>query len=78
MKTKPIPTAKEKREKRGAYRPPKENDARRTIKEQKYGYEYTLVEITDRPDNLPVPCAMHHSGYALKSFRRLKLAGSII
>jgi hypothetical protein len=74
MKTTPIPTAQPKTKKETlSYRPPVGIDGRRIIKEQKYGYEYTLVEVLDRPDNMTQPCAMKHQGYALKSFRKLRL-----
>lgn len=50
----------------GRERKPKE------IRIRKYGYEYLLVEVEERPAPLKMPCFMDHYGYALKSFKKIE------
>ena len=73
MKTTPIPTVRDKQKREPIeFIPATIFDGRREIKEYKYGYEYTLVEVDDRPANMNAPCFMSHSGFALHSFRKIK------
>jgi len=49
-----------------------EKMAHNTMVIRKYGYEYTLVEGTDRGGAHPAPCAFGKQGWALKSCKKIE------